>query len=92
VAADGTVWVVDAVNERLLGAMLGAKLLSPGHIVAIDLADARLEAGKQFGATPWSTTAPTIRWLAGRCPPIFRRRRSLGVLVREWAALRCRRR
>ena len=33
-----------------LSAILAAKLFSPGHIVAIDLADARLEAAKQFGA------------------------------------------
>ena len=29
---------------------MGARLFSPSHIVAIDLADARLEAAKQFGA------------------------------------------
>lgn len=33
-----------------LSAILAARLFSPGHIVAIDLADARLEAAKQFGA------------------------------------------
>ncbi|HEX2851125.1 MAG TPA: zinc-dependent alcohol dehydrogenase family protein [Acidimicrobiales bacterium] len=33
-----------------LAAIMGAKLYSPAHIVAIDLADARLEAAKQFGA------------------------------------------
>jgi alcohol dehydrogenase len=33
-----------------LSAILGAKLLSPAHIVAIDLADSRLEAAKRFGA------------------------------------------
>jgi alcohol dehydrogenase len=33
-----------------LSAIMGAKLFSPGHIVAIDLADARLEAAKRFGA------------------------------------------
>ena len=33
-----------------LAAMLGAKMLSPSHIVAIDLAEGRLEAAKQFGA------------------------------------------
>jgi alcohol dehydrogenase len=33
-----------------LSAMLGARLFSPSHIVAIDLADSRLEAAKQFGA------------------------------------------
>jgi len=29
---------------------MGAHLLSPSHIVAVDLADSRLEAAKQFGA------------------------------------------
>jgi len=33
-----------------LAAILSAKLLSPSHIVAIDLAPSRLEAAKQFGA------------------------------------------
>lgn len=33
-----------------LSAILGARMFSPGHVVAIDLADARLEAAKGFGA------------------------------------------
>ncbi len=33
-----------------LAAIMGAKLFSPAHIVAIDLADSRLEAAKRFGA------------------------------------------
>jgi alcohol dehydrogenase len=33
-----------------LSAITGARLYSPAHIVAIDLADSRLEAAKQFGA------------------------------------------
>jgi alcohol dehydrogenase len=33
-----------------LSAMLGAQLYSPSHVIAIDLADARLEAAKLFGA------------------------------------------
>ena len=33
-----------------LAAVMAAALYSPSHIVAIDLADARLEAAKQFGA------------------------------------------
>ena len=33
-----------------LAAMLGARLYSPAHVIAIDLADSRLEAAKQFGA------------------------------------------
>ncbi|HEY5110970.1 MAG TPA: zinc-dependent alcohol dehydrogenase family protein [Acidimicrobiales bacterium] len=33
-----------------LSAITGAKLFSPSHIIAIDLADIRLEAAKRFGA------------------------------------------
>ncbi|MGN6606945.1 MAG: zinc-dependent alcohol dehydrogenase family protein [Jatrophihabitans sp.] len=33
-----------------LSAILGCKLFSPGHVIAIDLAESRLEAAKQFGA------------------------------------------
>jgi len=33
-----------------LSAIMGARLFSPSHIVAIDLADARLDAAKGFGA------------------------------------------
>jgi len=33
-----------------LSAITGARLYSPSHIVAIDLADSRLDAAKQFGA------------------------------------------
>src|ERR1700740_2152388 len=33
-----------------LAAIAGAQLFSPGHIVAIDVSDARLEAAKHFGA------------------------------------------
>ncbi len=33
-----------------LSAVMGARLFSPSHIVAIDLADSRLDAAKQFGA------------------------------------------
>jgi len=33
-----------------LSAIMGARLFNPSHVVAIDLADARLEAAKQFGA------------------------------------------
>ncbi|MBO2455195.1 zinc-dependent alcohol dehydrogenase family protein [Actinomadura barringtoniae] len=34
-----------------LAAIMGARLYSPSQIIAIDLADSRLEAAKQFGAT-----------------------------------------
>jgi alcohol dehydrogenase len=33
-----------------LSAITGARLFSPSRIVAVDLADARLEAAKEFGA------------------------------------------
>jgi len=33
-----------------LATILGSRLYSPSHVVAIDLADSRLEAAKQFGA------------------------------------------
>jgi alcohol dehydrogenase len=33
-----------------LSAIMGAKLFSPSHVIAIDLADTRLDAAKQFGA------------------------------------------
>lgn len=33
-----------------LSAIMGARLFSPSHVVAIDLADSRLDAAKQFGA------------------------------------------
>jgi alcohol dehydrogenase len=33
-----------------LSAIMGARLYSPSHVVAIDLADSRLEAAKRFGA------------------------------------------
>jgi alcohol dehydrogenase len=33
-----------------LSAILGSRLFNPSHIVAIDLADSRLDAAKQFGA------------------------------------------
>ena len=33
-----------------LSVIMGARLYSPSHVVAIDLADSRLDAAKQFGA------------------------------------------
>ncbi len=46
----GDVVVVIGCGPVGLTAMMGARLFSPSHIVAIDRADARLEAAKQFGA------------------------------------------
>jgi alcohol dehydrogenase len=33
-----------------LSAIMGARLFSPSHVIAVDLADSRLDAAKQFGA------------------------------------------
>ena len=46
----GDVVAVVGAGPVGLSAIMGAKLFSPAHVVAIDLADARLEAAKQFGA------------------------------------------
>jgi alcohol dehydrogenase len=46
----GDVVVVIGCGPVGLTAMMGARLFSPSHIVAIDRADARLGAAKQFGA------------------------------------------
>jgi alcohol dehydrogenase len=46
----GDVVVVVGAGPIGLSVMMGARLFSPAHIVAIDKADTRLEAAKQFGA------------------------------------------
>jgi alcohol dehydrogenase len=46
----GDVVAVVGAGPIGLAAIIGARLYSPGHVVAIDLADSRLEAAKQFGA------------------------------------------
>jgi alcohol dehydrogenase len=46
----GDVVAVVGAGPIGLSAITSAKLFSPSHIVAIDLADARLEAAKHFGA------------------------------------------
>jgi alcohol dehydrogenase len=46
----GDVVAVVGAGPIGLSAMMGARLFSPSHVVAIDLADSRLEAAKQFGA------------------------------------------
>ncbi len=46
----GDVVAVVGTGPIGLAAIMGARLYSPSHIVAIDLADARLEAAKLFGA------------------------------------------
>lgn len=46
----GDVVAVVGAGPIGLSAMMGARLYSPAHVVAIDLVDSRLEAAKQFGA------------------------------------------
>ncbi len=46
----GDVVAVVGAGPVGLAAIMGARLFSPSHIVAIDVADRRLEAAKQFGA------------------------------------------
>jgi alcohol dehydrogenase len=46
----GDVVVIVGAGPIGLSAIMGARLFSPSHIVAIDLADSRLEAAKRFGA------------------------------------------
>ena len=48
--APGDVVAVVGAGPIGLAAITGARLFSPSHIVAIDLAASRLEAAKQFGA------------------------------------------
>ena len=59
-----------------LSAMTGSLLFSPSHIIAIDLADSRLEAAKQFGAdvvvnnsreNPVAIVQAIHGWIGGRC-------------------------
>jgi len=46
----GDVVAVVGAGPVGLSAIMGSRLYSPAHVVAIDLADSRLEAAKQFGA------------------------------------------
>jgi alcohol dehydrogenase len=46
----GDVVVVVGAGPVGLAAIMGARLFSPSHVVAIDLADSRLDAAKRFGA------------------------------------------
>jgi alcohol dehydrogenase len=46
----GDVVAVVGAGPIGLSAIMGARLFSPSHIVAIDLADSRLDEAKQFGA------------------------------------------
>ena len=64
--APGDVVAVVGAGPIGLSAITGARLYSPSHVVAIDLADSRLEAAKGFGADvvvnstredPWQAVA-----------------------------------
>src|SRR3954464_13871758 len=46
----GDVVAVVGAGPIGLSAIMGSRLYSPAHVVAIDMADTRLEAAKQFGA------------------------------------------
>ena len=46
----GDVVAVVGTGPVGLAAIMGARLFSPSHVVAIDHADLRLDAAKQFGA------------------------------------------
>jgi alcohol dehydrogenase len=46
----GDVVVVVGVGPVGLSAVMGARLFTPSHVVAIDLVDSRLDAAKKFGA------------------------------------------
>jgi alcohol dehydrogenase len=46
----GDVVAVVGAGPIGLAAIMGARLYSPSHVIAIDLADSRLDAAKQFGA------------------------------------------
>ena len=46
----GDVVAVVGAGPIGLAAILGARLYSPAHVIAIDLADSRLDAAKRFGA------------------------------------------
>ena len=46
----GDVVAVVGAGPIGLSAIMGSRLYSPSHVIAVDLADSRLEAAKQFGA------------------------------------------
>ncbi|WP_377644684.1 zinc-dependent alcohol dehydrogenase family protein [Oryzobacter terrae] len=46
----GQTVVVVGAGPIGLSVIMGARLFSPAHVVAVDIADSRLEAAKQFGA------------------------------------------
>ncbi len=50
-----------------LAAIIGAKLYSPSHIIAVDLAESRLEAAKRFGAdlTVNSSNQDAVSYIQG---------------------------
>jgi alcohol dehydrogenase len=65
----GDTVAVVGVGPIGLAAILGARLFSPAHIVAIDKAESRLQAAKQFGAditvTPEQDPLQVVQSLTG---------------------------
>ena len=53
----GDVLVVVGTGPIGLSTIMGARMYSPSHIIAVDLADSRLEAAKAFGADVIVNTA-----------------------------------
>ena len=77
----GDVVAVVGAGPIGLAAIMGARLFSPSHIVAIDLADSRLEAAKHFGAdvvvnNPREDADAIIAELTGGLGPTCRSRPS----------------
>lgn len=60
----GDVVAVVGAGPIGLSAISGARLFSPAHVVAIDLADSRLEAAKAFGADVVVNNGRTDPWAA----------------------------
>ena len=84
----GDVVAVVGAGPIGLSAIMGARLFSPSHMIAIDLADTRLEAAKQFGAdvainnstvrmrSPSSWSSPGVSAPTSRSKPSVSRRPS----------------
>jgi alcohol dehydrogenase len=76
----GDVVAVVGAGPIGLAAIMGARLFSPSHIVAIDLADTRLDAAKQFGADVVvnNTKEDAVAVVAGLTGGLGRRRGDRG--------------
>src|SRR3954467_8121035 len=65
----GDVVAVVGAGPIGLSTIMGARLFSPAHIVAVDLADSRLEAAKRFGADTIVNGGREDVLAGGRAPP-----------------------